>query len=146
MLGSLVGLSIVEIGATAGATDGTETAEPINYLTKVFASPEEKLATMTKKVTKDGFEIWVDSYSGEVATVNQATGQILFTNPYDVASADASNSDSTREELLSQIIIKYVDNANNGVETTFLSYTRAALNNQIKVKNIKNKKTMIINK
>lgn len=114
-------------------TGDEEPGDTINYLTKVFASPEEKLATMEKKLESNGYEIWVESYTGEVAFVDQKSGQILFSNPYDVATTKGSAA--TKQQLLSQVIIKYTD---NNTEKYFYSYTEAALRNQIKVKNIKN--------
>lgn len=122
---------------TTWADEETTTAEEkpnkIDYLKDVFATPEAKLATMKRKLAKGNYEIWCDATTGEVAVKNIASGQILFSNPYDVGAA--TSSDSVKYELLSQIIIKYTD---NGKEKTFSSYEYAALRDQITVKNIKN--------
>ncbi len=126
---SLSCLSAIEVGAE------TANAEPIDYYTKVFNSAEEKLATMQLKVQRGVYQIWVDPYSGEVANKNTQTGQILFTNPYDIGAAGSAGSEATKNELLSQVVLKYTD---NNAEKFFYSYTDAALNDQIKVKNIKN--------
>ena len=107
------------------------------YLTKKFNTPEEKLATMTKRLSKDGYELYVDTYTGEVATKNVATGEILFTNPYDLGTEGAvASADTTSPRLLSQIIISYSDSA--GEKFTINSFTDAAMRGQITVKNIKN--------
>lgn len=119
----------------ANAAPATTEDKMVDYTTTVYNTPEEKLATMVKKVEQNGFELWVQEETGEVATVNQKTGQIMFTNPYDVASASNKASVATKEQLLSQIIVKYTD---NDTEKYFYSYTEAALREQIKVKNIKN--------
>lgn len=76
----LVGsLSIIEVSA---ADDGTtyigkdgEEKQIINYVTKVFKTPEEKLETMDV-VIEDlyGYKVYVDYYSGEVAWTNLASG------------------------------------------------------------------------
>ena len=102
------------------------------YLTTEFNNPEEKLAEMDLMYEKDGYQLWVDKYTGEVATKNVASGQILFSNPYDVYS---SGSDSVKKQLLSQIVIKYTD---NDTEKYMYSFTEAAQRGQIKFKNIKN--------
>ena len=109
----------------------------LQYLNKdyAFSTAEAKLATMTLKYEKDGYQLWVDEFTGEVATKNLASGQILFSNPYDIGSEDAAYSDTTKYQLMSQIIVKYVD---NGTEKIFNSFEQAAMNGQISVKNIKN--------
>ena len=108
----------------------------LQYLNKEheFKSEEEKLANMTFKYEKDGYQLYVDEFTGEVATKNLATGQILFSNPYDIGADDAAHG-TTKYELMSQIIVKYVD---NGTEKLFNSFEQAAMNGQIDVKNIKN--------
>lgn len=105
----------------------------INYLTQKFKTPEDKLATMTKYLTKGDVEFYVEPISGEVAYVNTKTDQILFSNPYDVSDCGAIKS--TKQELLSQIIIKYTD---NGKEMKMTSFVEACQRGQIKVKKIKN--------
>ena len=118
-----------------GTIDYKETV--LQYLNSAneFKTDKEKLATMTEKYEKDGYKLYVDEFTGEVATENLATGQILFTNPRDIASKSAAHSDTTKYELMSQIIVKYVD---NGTEKYFYSFEQAAMNGQINVKNIKN--------
>lgn len=105
----------------------------IEYKTQVFATPEAKLATMVMRKDQNGYEIWVEDYSGEVAVVDKSTGQILFSNPFDVAGDTAS--DAIKAELLSQLMINYVD---NDTDKQMLSFTEAAERNQVVVKNIKN--------
>ena len=100
-----------------------------------FKTDEEKLASMTLKYEKDGYQLYADEFTGEVATVNMATGEVLFSNPRDVASSTAAYSDTTRYELMSQLIVKYLD---NGTVKYFYSFEQAAMNGQISIKNIKN--------
>ena len=78
------------------------------YLTVEFANEQAKLETMEKLYEKHGYEVWADTYTGEVATVNTATGQILFSNPFDIGVSGAS--EPIKKELFSQIIVKYTDN------------------------------------
>ena len=141
MLGSLSLLSI--FGASAAEETDKETTtdkkeeeveETIDYTTQVYTSPEEKLKTMEHYLTKGNYELYVDTFSGEVAYVNTLTGEILFTNPYDIGTS-TQGSTKTKQELLSQIIIQYTD---NNTSPTFVSYEMAALKDQITVKKIKN--------
>ncbi|MBO7375680.1 MAG: hypothetical protein J6V01_01150, partial [Clostridia bacterium] len=106
------------------------------YLTLEFATAEDKLETMTMRYEKDGYQLWVDELTGEVATLNLATGQILFTNPYDVGAnfAKGGPSESTKKKLMSQIMIRYTD---NDTDKDMYSFEEAAMRGQIKVKNIK---------
>ena len=105
----------------------------IDYLTQVYATPEDKLATMTKYLEKGNFALYVEPVSGEIAYVNNKTGQILFSNPYDVSQT--SSSASVKAQLLSQIQIKYTDNDS---ELDLYSFTEACQRGQITVKKIKN--------
>ena len=105
----------------------------IKYITDVFATPQDKLDTMVMWKDQNGYQIWVEDYSGEIAVVNKATGQIMFSNPFDVAGD--TGSESTKEKLLSQILIKYTD---NDTDKEMNSFKEAASRLQINVKNIKN--------
>ena len=135
LCGVLTGFSVTVSAdeTTATETETTEEDAELDYLTDVFETPEAKLATMKLKLTKGDYELYSDATSGEVAVRNTATGQILFTNPYDVGTSSAT--DSIKYQLLSQIIIKYTD---NGKEREFTSYEYASMRDQITVKNIKN--------
>lgn len=105
----------------------------IDYMKKVYATPAEKLADMTMLRSQDGYEIYMEEFTGEVAFVNTVTGDTLFSNPYDIASYNMSNA--VKWELLSQLKVTY---SYNGVEDTLYSYNDAALLNQISYKYIKN--------
>lgn len=102
----------------------------------VFTSKEEKLAAMDERVTVGDYTLFVDTTTGEVAVKNKKTGQILMTNPYDVAKLDDS-SVVTKRELMNQLSVTFC-NVKDNQETTFGSFTDAAVRQQITVKNIKN--------
>ena len=143
----LVGAFALQAGATLdpiyienddGVTNEIDYKQTVlQYLSSdhQFSSGEDKLKTMTLKYEKDGYQLWADEFTGEVATVNVATGEILFSNPIDIASSSAAHSNTTRYELMSQISVKYLDNGNT---KDFHSFEQAAMNGQIDVKNIKN--------
>ena len=102
---------------------------------KVIYTAEDKLESMDLRFEKDGYQLYVDEYSGEVATRCIATGEVLFSNPYNVG--DSTAQPSIKEELMSQLVVKYVDIA-SGDDNTYHSYTWAASRGQIVVRNIKN--------
>lgn len=106
--------------------------DEVDYLKKPFKSAEDKLESMELMLEENGSQLYVDKVSGEIAFVDIATGEILLSNPYDVSSSKAS--DNIKNQLLSQIIIKYEE---NGSEKTLDSYYSAAKNNQITVKRTK---------
>ncbi len=114
--------------------------EPYAYKTQVIKSAEEKISLMDYRYGNDTYEIYVDAYSGEVAVRNKKTEEIIFTNPYNVASSKATNGFNTeKDKLLSQVIISYTDITQTTVGTkTLYSYSWAAVRNQISVRNIKN--------
>ncbi len=128
-----VGVAASSAAALVPGMDPETGLPTIDYLTQVFKTPEDKLATMTKYLSKEGMELYVEPISGEVAYVNTKTGQILFSNPYDIGSSTAP--DAVKQELLSQIVIKYIDNSS---EVEMYSFVEACQRGQINVKKIKN--------
>jgi len=115
-------------------TDVDYESTVMQYFTEEFATPQDKLASMQLYFQQDGFQLYVDTVTGEVATVNIESGEILFSNPYDVANSN-TKSDSVKGQIMSQIIIKYTD---NDTEKYFYSCEQAAMNGQITIENIKN--------
>ena len=148
MLGTLSALTVFGASAAEEDTDKEttdkkeeEVEETVDYTTLVYTNPEEKLKSMLNKngkpgpwLTKGNYELYVDAFSGEVAYKNTKTGEILFTNPYDIGTSTLGST-NTKNELLSQIVIQYTD---NNQSPTFVSYEMAALKDQITVKQIKN--------
>ena len=111
-----------------------EIEEIADYTTQLFATPEEKLATMKLFLTKGDYQLYVDDYSGEVACVNTKTGEKLFTNPYDVGAS--TGNEATKQEILSQIIVRFSDN--QGQNKVFTSFQEAVLRGQVVAEPIKN--------
>ncbi len=145
LLAVMMLLSVVStFGISVSAADKEEelTADQIiqnQYLGVIYNTPEEKLATMTMMLERDGYQLWVDATSGEVATVETASGNIAFSNPYDVAGPlldpKLNGSDSTKKQVLSQLIVQYID---NGTTKYLYSFEEAAMREQINVLSIKN--------
>ena len=145
VLGAFTALFTVQVSAAEKEETETETPKTLigDYVSKLYNSPKEKLATMECIRTLGNYQLWVDRRSGEVAWVETEldangnpipTENILFTNPYDVASSKGSAT--TKQELLSQIIVSFSDQT--GTSKQLFSYTDAALNDQITVGLVKN--------
>ena len=131
----LLGSMVVSVDA-AWADKVNEEGDPlINYLTQAYATPEEKLADMILAKEQYGYQLWYEEFTGEIAVVDTATGQTYFSNPYDIASGYQTISDPVKQELLSQIMITFLE---NDVTKEMNSYEEAALRGQITKKNIKN--------
>ncbi len=138
VLGAFSALFTVQVSAAPTKASKEEVTPVKDYISKVYNNPEEKLATMELMRTAGNYQLWVDKRSGEVAWVEtdengNPTENILFTNPYDVASSKGSKT--TKQELLSQIIVSFTDTT--GTSKQLYSYTDAALNDQITVQLIK---------
>ncbi|MBQ9806330.1 MAG: hypothetical protein IJW49_07485 [Clostridia bacterium] len=133
LLGSFAAFSTV--GVSAASDDIDKVIQNTYVKDEVYNTPEEKLATMKKTFTRGNYELYVDEVSGEVATKDIRTGEILFTNPYDVAGSKGSVD--TKSQLMSQIIVQYEDITTGDAEPLY-SFKEAAMREQIKVLNIKN--------
>ena len=101
----------------------------------VVDTAAEKLDYMDLRLEKDGYRLYVDEYSGEIAVENIATGEAIFSNPYDIGPS--SSTEDIKDQLLSQLVVKYTSTTSND-EKTFYSYSEAAKRGQIDVRNIKN--------
>lgn len=148
------GTETPESTTTATGTGDPDDAEPLQGASiirdAVYKTDEEKLATMCKTdkdgnpvpyISAYGFELYVQADTGEVAIKNTATGQVLFTNPYDanqhVSSAPTSASTATAwESIVSQLSIEYTDT--KGATKTLSSYKDAAEQDQITITYVKN--------
>ncbi len=107
----------------------------IDYLNTNYETAEAKLAEMIMVKEQNGYQLWYEEFTGEIAVKDLASGQIVFSNPFDIANGFQSISDAVKEQLLSQIMITFLE---NDVQKPMNSYKEAALRNQITKKNIKN--------
>ena len=141
---SVLPAGAIPIVSAGGSTEGDSTNTVIdyestinNYLgTQMYNTPQEKLASMKMMWEKHGYQLWADEITGEVATVKVSTGEILFTNPWNIASSKTQSA-NLKQQLLSQVIVSYEDII-TGAGTDMNSCKDAAMNGQIKVKYIKN--------
>ena len=105
---------------------------------KVIYTKEDKLQYMDLRFEQpeaDGYQLYVDAYSGEVAVRNKATGEVLFTNPYTIG--DSTATEAIKKEIMSQLAVSFVDVTTSNTQT-YYSYEWAAQRGQIVVRNIKN--------
>ncbi len=100
-----------------------EYVDPETGETIVVDTEEEKIATMDLRMEAHGYRIYIDEYSGEVAVECIATGEYMFTNP--VTASATGIEESKKKEILSQILIEYVDITNNDQERSYNSYSDA---------------------
>lgn len=135
--------------APISGTNGTAS----NYMTVLQEAFGHKYATaqayLQEQVEKgymqlmaryNGYELYCNPYTGEIAYVNIATGQTMTSNPVNFeAIPDAAHDPytiNTFTKLLSQIEISFEDN--EGKINEFYSFVEAAARNQIAVKYMKN--------
>ncbi len=115
-----------------------DASDDVGMINPDFTTPENRIARMEMIYAKGNFELYVDKISGEVALKDVKTGDILFSNPYDIAEysigGENSISKTVKPELLSQINISYND---NGQQNTYNSFNDAALLGQISVKKLR---------
>ncbi len=119
-------LEVLEAAFSQAYTDGKQKLEQDPYM--------ELMARL------DGYELYCNRYTGEVAYRNMATGQVLTSNPVNYSSIPQINVNYTTEnvitKLLSQVEISFVDS--EGKTDDFYSFVEAANRNQINVKYMKN--------
>ena len=124
----MIGVSADDTQTEASANDSSI------YVTKIFNTPEDKFESMSMSYRESGYEMRVEPVTGEVAVKELATGNILFTNPYDVGNSKAENSSESTEHLLSQVLIKAT--SNSGELLKLYSFSDAAALGQIKASRI----------
>jgi len=100
-----------------------------------FYYPEQKLNSMELFETYNEFELWANRITGEVAVRNTNTGDVLFSNPYDVAQQGLIVGPVNH--LLSQLVVNF-NEVRTGHTREFMSFTEAAVRGQISVSEIRN--------
>ena len=101
----------------------TYTDENGKEVEDIVDTKEERLALMDLRLQKGDFRLYVDAYSGEVAVERISTGDVLFTNPYNVSGSKMSEDKKAR--ALSQLKIAYIDTKDNDTPKEYWSYTNA---------------------
>lgn len=136
LLSTFAMLLTIPTGAEAvGDTDTNVSDIEKHYLNYAYKTPEEKLGSMTLMYTDESgkYQLYADKQTGEVACYDVFSKNVLFTNPYDVATI---SSPEVKAQALSQIIIEYKDVGSTNPKYLY-SFKDAAVNEQIKVQQIK---------
>ena len=81
------------------------------------------------------FSIYVNRYSGTLYYVNNVTGEIFTSNPYNIGSH--TNSESVKRELMSQVNVNFFVTSNSSNNPVYTSSQWAAEYGQITVSAIK---------
>ena len=110
-----------------------------DFTSVTYESAEERLAAMTKYYENEDYALYVEKAddpntasvesTGIVAYVKKATGEILFTNPWDM-SAETNRDSAVQSELMSQFILSY--SGSDGTKT-LTSYTDAVQKGQVTI-------------
>lgn len=106
-----------------------------DYTSVVYESVEKRLEAMTKVFDNGSYSLYCDEILGIVAYRKNATGETLFTNPWDM-SKETSQLETILTAEMSQIILSYIDGKNN--VKTLNTFTDAAMKGQMTTKLIKN--------
>jgi len=126
------------IDSESGSIDYQKVIEDYLKLDEFEVNPvttaQGKLNTMKLMLETDYYELYADEITGEVAILKKATGETLFSNPWDINTSNTNSLDE-KKRLLSQVIVNYTD---NGTSKEMLSTIEAAERGQIKIKYIKN--------
>ena len=116
----------------------TDTQKEQGWYDPDFTTPEKRIAVMELKSSNEYFELYVDEITGEVALKDKGTGDIMFSNPYDISeyalTGEGKISSTVKPELLSQVQISFNDNGNPVV---YNSFEDAALLGQISIKRLR---------
>lgn len=151
VFGLLASLSLIPVfAASSNNNEEEESVQFSDYYEKFYTDPEggadfsteqKRLKAMELYYTDGDFQLYVDKITGEVALKDKTTGDVLFSNPYNLAEYPISNdgsgqkviSDTIKKEMLGQINITYDDNGKTGF---YYSFQDSALLGQIKIKRL----------
>ena len=132
---SIVMLACMLPAITVSAADEEEEETVIDYTNVAYESAEARYQAMTEYYNDGVYALACDENIGVVAYKKIATGEILFTNPWDMKK-ETSKEESVRHDLMAQVILTYVDNKEGG--KTLNSYTDAILKGQYAITPIQN--------
>ncbi len=125
--------TIPAITVSADTGENAEEDVEIDYTNVKYESPEARIAAMTKYFDNGEYSLYCDERLGVVAYKKNATGEILFTNPWDM-SKEPNTEDTVRNPLMSQIVLEYQGKGGGALN----SYEDAILQGQFSVSSIQN--------
>ena len=131
LLSVLMLVCMIPAITVSASTAGTPTLDPsIDYTRVEYESAEARFEAMTPMYDNGEYSLRCDTLLGIVAYRKNATGEILFTNPWDM---NAESSSTPRSKLMSQITLSYTGRKSG----TYNSFDNAVMKGQISVKPIK---------
>ena len=137
LLAVLTLVSSVSVAAFA-AESAVESGEDFyEYYTNTYSTQKAKVDTMTKMFENDSFKMYFDKKSGEFAIENKATGEYVFSNPYDLNEKSSVSVNLAKNALLSQVLIEYKD-VMTGTPAYLSSFGSAATEEQLGFKTLTN--------
>lgn len=106
-------LMVIPMALAAFAAGGSG----VDYSKKTWNSAAEKISTMELMATSpnNNLLLYVDQSSGEMAIKNITTGEIVFSNPYDISSSSLLNRE--KPYALSQVDLNYTVISSGEVKT-----------------------------
>ncbi len=133
---SIVMLACMLPAITVSAADEAEDEDAvIDYTNVPYESAEARYQAMKEYYNDGTYALACDENLGVVAYKKIATGEILFTNPWDMKK-EPSKEESVRHDLMAQIFLTYTDSQAGG--KTLNSYTDAILKGQYAITPIQN--------
>ena len=127
-VGAFTMIAAAEDEAPEYTFETSATKKAYDYITsKEITSAAKKLEKMDLRLVQDGFKLYVDAYSGEVAVESIETGELLFTNPYDVGSVNTTVVEKAK--LISQLAIRF-SNISTGSSAIYYSANKGMLTNK----------------
>lgn len=111
----------------------------VEYYSKTlkYASVEDRLADMQLYYETKDYALYCDPDVAVVAYQKKATGEVLFTNPWDIADKETSSLYSNLDEMMSQVVISYLGPGMNA-PATICSFSNAVARNQVSILPIRN--------
>ena len=123
---------IPAITVSASDTEGSTSSAENDTVKVTYKSAEEAFEAMTPMYDNGKYSLRCDTTLGSVAYRNNATGEILFTNPWNT-SAESNANETLHSRLNSQITLSYSGKKSG----SYNSYNDAVMKGQIAVKPIK---------
>ena len=95
-----------------------------------YDDPEQKIATMGLVYETDRYQLYYEFYTRDLQLKDVVTGQMLWSNPNDLAGCSSLAAAATKQRLLSQIMLTYQFNC---ICFSCITYYEASDKNQIKL-------------
>ena len=129
LVGTFTLIAAAEDDAPKYVFKTSPTTKAYEYIksTNGIKTAEAKLAKMDLRLQQNGYRLYVDEYTGEVAVQNIESGEVLFTNPYDVGSVNTTEPEKAK--MMSQLAITFLD-PSTGSPATYYSANKNLMGNK----------------